>query len=106
MPGLMRVVEHHRFGHYFEGNLNTPDDFAGKPSPDMVYGAAKRAMQELESTVVIGDTVFDIEMAKNANVKAVGVSYGNHSVERLREAGADVIIDHFAELPDALAKIS
>ena len=63
-------------------------------------------MQDLEDTVVIGDTVFDILMAQNAGVASVGVSYGNHSADRLIDAGADVIIDDFADLPEALATIS
>ena len=106
LPGLTRVLDHHSFGHFFAGNLNTPTHYAGKPSPEMLIGAMEKSMQDLEDTVVIGDTVFDILMAQNAGVASVGVSYGNHSADRLIDAGADVIIDDFADLPAALATIS
>ena len=106
LPGLTRVLDHHSFGHFFAGNLNTPTHYAGKPSPEMLIGAMEKSMQDLEDTVVIGDTVFDILMAQNAGVASVGVSYGNHSADRLIDAGADVIIDDFADLPEALVTIS
>ena len=35
--------------------------------------------------VMIGDTTYDLEMAKAAGVKAIGVSWGHHPVERLKE---------------------
>ena len=61
---------------------------------------------EARDTVVIGDTSFDMEMARNAGAFAVGVTYGNHSEERLRQAGAHLLIDSFAELPAALKALS
>lgn len=106
LPGLQRVIEHHNLASYFDGNLNTPTHYSGKPSPEMLIGAAEKSMQALEDCVVVGDTVFDIQMAQNAEVKSIGVSYGNHAADRLLAAGADAVIDHFAELPAALATIS
>ena len=47
-----------------------------------------------------------MEMARNAGAFAVGVTYGNHSEERLRQAGAHLLIDSFAELPAALKALS
>ena len=35
--------------------------------------------------VMVGDTTYDLEMAHAAGVKAIGVSWGHHSVERLRK---------------------
>lgn len=51
-----------------------------------------------EDCIVVGDTHFDILMAHNAGVKAVGVTYGNGSREKLEAARADFIIDDFSEL--------
>ena len=56
-----------------------------------------------ENTVVIGDTVFDMAMAKNAKASAIGVSWGYHPVADLHEAGAASVIDEFAALDSALA---
>lgn len=53
-----------------------------------------------EDCIVVGDTHFDILMAHNAGVKAVGVTYGNGSREKLEAAGAEFIIDDFSKLLD------
>jgi phosphoglycolate phosphatase len=47
---------------------------------------------------MIGDTTYDIEMAANAGIKSVGVSYGVHSSQQLTDAGAERVIDRFDEL--------
>ena len=48
--------------------------------------------------VVVGDTHFDILMGRNAGCTTVGVTYGNGTRESLKEAGADIIVDSFAEI--------
>jgi phosphoglycolate phosphatase len=50
------------------------------------------------STLMIGDTVFDMEMARNAKVRPVGVSWGYHEADELRAAGAAAVIDRYEEL--------
>ena len=47
---------------------------------------------------MIGDTTFDMTMAKAAGVRAVGVDWGYHETAALAAAGADTIISDFAEL--------
>ena len=51
-----------------------------------------------QETVVVGDTWFDIAMAKNAHVKAIGVTYGVGSEDSLRQAGAFKIINNISQL--------
>ena len=51
---------------------------------------------------MIGDTTFDMSMARAAGVRAIGVSWGYHPVDDLRRAGAEVIVDTFAELEQLL----
>ena len=54
-------------------------------------------------TLMIGDSSFDMEMARAARVGAIGVSWGFQPVSRLREAGADLIVDSYAALEPVLA---
>ena len=54
-------------------------------------------------TVMIGDTTFDMEMAANAGVRALGVAWGYHGVDALRAAGADMIVDRFTDIPIVVA---
>ncbi len=54
------------------------------------------------STVMIGDTTYDIETARNAGVEAIGVARGAHEPEALRAAGARTVLARFDELPSSL----
>jgi phosphoglycolate phosphatase len=49
-------------------------------------------------TVVVGDTAFDMEMARAAGARAIGVAWGYHPREALREAGAFAVIEDFPAL--------
>ena len=68
----------------------------------MLLRAMDETGVEAAQTVMVGDTVFDIEMAANAGVPAVGVSWGYHAAAELEEAGAALVIDHFAALAAAV----
>jgi phosphoglycolate phosphatase len=57
---------------------------------------------EPADTVMIGDTSFDMMMARAAGATPIGVSWGYHPVAAVREAGADVIVDSYPELERVL----
>lgn len=78
--------------------LQTADRAAGKPAPDMVLRAAAETGIEVADTVIVGDTVFDVLMARRAGAAAIGVAWGYHPVEALTRAGAASIAGSFAEL--------
>ena len=102
--GLLATLDRHGLNDRFV-TLQTADDGPGKPHPDMI----ERAMIEVGAvparTAVVGDTTFDIEMARNAGAKAVGVAWGYHEVGALMEAGAHRILDSFADLPAVIATL-
>lgn len=86
--------------------LQTNDVVAiGKPAPDMVLQAMAETGAVPASTIVVGDTTYDMEMARNAGVAAIGVAWGYHEEEVLRAAGASRIINSFAELPDVVGEV-
>ena len=51
-----------------------------------------------EETLVVGDTVYDIQMGQRAGIKTCGVTYGNGTREQMISAKADYIIDEFPQL--------
>ena len=57
-------------------------------------------------TLLVGDTVFDMEMARSAGTPALGVAWGYHAVADLQAAGAQRILQRFAELPTVLEELS
>jgi phosphoglycolate phosphatase len=102
--GLIAVLERHGIVDRFI-TLQTSDLAPGKPSPDMLLRAMADAGAGRDDTLMIGDTTFDILMARNAGVRAIGVGWGYHPAEELHAAGADALIASFAELPDAVHRL-
>ena len=82
--------------------LQTADQGLGKPAPDMLRRAMAEAGVEAGATVMIGDTSFDMAMAKAARVAALGVTWGYHLEHELVAAGAARAIATFDELPRAV----
>ncbi len=78
---------------------------AGKPAPDMVLQAMAETGASPASTIVVGDTSYDMEMARNAGVAAIGVAWGYHEISLLRAAGAARIINTFSELPEVVSEL-
>ena len=95
--GLLSTLENHGLSDYFL-TLNTADDGPGKPHPSMLHNAMKDVGVSPDQTWMIGDTTFDMEMARTAEVKAVGVSWGYHERAVLQQAGAHHILDHISDL--------
>lgn len=70
-----------------------------KPAPDMVLHLCGELGLEPADALVVGDTVYDLEMAANAKARAVAVSTGAHSAEQLQAAGCLAVLNSLAELP-------
>lgn len=86
--------------------VQTADTHPSKPHPSMIEAAMQETGASAEQTVMIGDTTFDMAMARNAGVAAIGVSWGYHPVGALRDAGAGVIVDDAAGLLAELTRQS
>jgi len=99
--GLERTLREHGLGGHFI-ILKTADDGPGKPHPAILLDAIAEAGASPQTAVMIGDTVFDIAMARSAGAYAVGVGWGYHEPGELSSAGAHAILDHFHELPPTL----
>lgn len=97
--GVDHVFRQHDLGRYF-ATAQTADDHPSKPHPSML----DRALAETGALrgIMVGDTEFDMAMAKAAGFGALAVAWGYHPRDRLRAAGADVVIEDFAELDAAL----
>ncbi len=95
--GTDRVLRAHNILSLFT-SVHTPDTNRSKPDPDMVHSAIAIANSGLQSTLMIGDTVNDINMAVAAGVKSIGVNWGYHTSDELIKAGADVLVDDFSQM--------
>lgn len=78
--------------------LQTADRHPSKPHPAMLEAALAEALALPEHSAMIGDSSYDMEMARAAGVRAIGVGWGYHSVEELMDAGAHCVAATPAEL--------
>jgi phosphoglycolate phosphatase len=85
--------------------IQTADGHPSKPHPSMIRTAIQETGATAASTVMIGDTTFDIEMAKNAEVAGIGVAWGYHPVDRLKFAGAHTIVHAYTDLIPAIDRL-
>ena len=104
LNGVHRLTQLHGIAGHFV-TLQTPDHNPSKPHPGMMLRAMAETGAEPGDTVIIGDTTFDIEMGKAAGTKAIGVTWGHHDPNELLAAGADVLVDTYADLPLAIKKV-
>ena len=102
--GVRLVLGHHRLLDHFI-TIKTADDAPSKPDPGMVLAAMRDAGVDAKNTIVVGDTVYDIAMARAAGASGVGVTWGYHPRAALEGAGALAVIDRFANLVPALQRI-
>ena len=100
--GLDALIEAHGLERYFV-TRQVVDHHPSKPHPSMIDTARAETGVKATSTVMIGDTSFDMEMAKSAGVAGVGVTWGYHHRSALRDATC--VIETFGQLPDVLACI-
>ena len=89
-----------QLGEYIQYILGVEDVKDAKPRPGPVLKTLKDFGRLPEECIVVGDTKYDIQMAHNAGVKAVGVTYGNGSRKEMEEENTEWIIDDFAEMID------
>ncbi len=79
--GLNLALEHCALGKYFHAT-RTVDECFSKPHPQMLDELMDDLVMMPERTLMIGDTTYDLQMAQNAGVRAVGVSYGAQTAEQ------------------------
>jgi HAD superfamily hydrolase (TIGR01509 family) len=86
-----------------EAWTSSEDVGSTKPAPDLLQVALEKLGAPLDApSVVVGDSVFDVEAAKNAGMPAIVVRSGGFGDDELRDAGAVGIYDTPADLTAAL----
>ena len=81
----------------FDGS-RTADQTQGKPNPQMLFELMREFGVDASRTLMVGDTTHDLQMALNAGVNSVGVSYGAHEADFLETCKPLAIVHSVAEL--------
>lgn len=95
--GVAHLIGKYGWQGLFE-TIQTADDWPSKPAPDMVQAALAETGLEAADAAMIGDTSFDMMMARAAGVRAIGVGWGYHSLAALESSGAQVTVADFPTL--------
>jgi phosphoglycolate phosphatase len=99
--GLLHCLEAHGIRDRFV-TLQTADRHPSKPHPSMVHEAMADAGASPETTVMIGDTSFDMAMGVAAGARSLGVDWGYHDPQDLHTAGAYAVAGHPDQLKDLM----
>jgi phosphoglycolate phosphatase len=99
--GLKHCLELHDIHGRFI-SLQTADRHPSKPHPSMVLQAIADAGAAPETTIVIGDTSFDMAMAVAAGVRGIGVDWGYHHADELIAAGAIAVAEEPLDILDLM----
>jgi len=95
--GLDRVWASSGLGDSFDAS-RCADETHSKPHPAMVTELLTELGVAPERALVVGDTSFDLQMARDAGVDRVAVSYGAHPVDRLMNFHPLAVIDALPQL--------
>lgn len=101
--GLDRSLSHHAPLQPLFELTRCADETADKPHPRMLEEILAETGVPAERALMIGDTEYDVAMARSLGMPALGVSCGVHDAGRLRQAGAQAVIDYVGALPGWLA---
>lgn len=97
--GLDRVMQETGLGHLFE-ITRCADETRSKPHPLMLEEILAHTDVSVDAAIMIGDTDYDLNMATNAGMDALAVTYGAHQLSRLAQAQPTHKVDSFVEFID------
>lgn len=95
--GVLHLFDSYGWHDHFV-TVQTADRAPSKPHPGMILQAMGETGVDAADVVMIGDTSYDMQMAKAAGVAGIGVTWGYHTASVLRETGADHLVDDYTAL--------
>ncbi|WP_017905767.1 HAD-IA family hydrolase [Pseudomonas asplenii] len=95
--GLDRVLRAHGWLDYFD-ITRAADETASKPHPLMLEEILAHCGVPASQALMVGDSAFDLQMARNAGMDSVAVGYGALSLDELQVFEPRLAIDSFPEL--------
>lgn len=96
--GLARDLAAHGIESLF-AETRSADDAPSKPHPQMLLDIMASLGMAAGETLMVGDTAYDLEMARNAGVARLGVGCGMHAADALLEFDPLAVLDTLAGLP-------
>ncbi|MAD58384.1 MAG: HAD family hydrolase [Porticoccus sp.] len=95
--GLNRALLAHKLNKFFDAS-RCSDETKSKPNPLMLNEILEELNILPKNAIMIGDTSYDLQMALNANMPSIGVSYGAHKSECLKKYDPLICIKKIEEI--------
>lgn len=102
--GVDRLLEKEGWVDRF-ATVQTADDHPSKPHPSMIEKAMAETGATAADTIMIGDTTYDMDMARAAGVLAIGVTWGYHHADELKKSEPHRIISEYDDLLPAIEQL-
>ncbi len=99
----MRGLEKMGLENYVEFVVGADDSAEHKPKPGPLLLAASRMGLSTHDCAYVGDSPYDMQASRSAEMFAIGALWGMFEKETLLDAGAEVLLSHISELPGVFA---
>ena len=96
---LLKKMDIAQYFTYMTSVESTPNH---KPAPDLALLLLDMFGVSGDDTLIVGDTIYDLQMGKNAGCHICGVTFGNHTAEQLLSESPDFLVDSFSALTGIL----
>ena len=96
---LLRNMDIAKYFTYMTSVESTPNH---KPAPDLALILLDQFKVKGNETLVVGDTIYDLQMAQAAGCRSCGVTFGNHTAAQLRSQSPDYLLSTFSALKSIL----
>ncbi len=93
-----KIIDYFGLRKYFSIVTGRRKDLPIKPAPEPLHFICNELRVEERNTIMVGDSELDIYCGKNAGAYSCGVTYGYRSLEELKSAGPDFMIDEINDL--------
>ncbi|MGE4320291.1 MAG: HAD family hydrolase [Acholeplasmataceae bacterium] len=102
---LVEALNKDVFDSIFDVAIGQTEGIPIKPEPDMLFKAIKLLKTHIDQSIFIGDSDTDMQTAKNADIKSIGVTWGFRDKEVLIQEGAQFIISSPFEMIDIVERL-
>lgn len=95
--GLDRVLDQLQLHDFFDAT-RCADETRSKPHPQMLHELLTELKLTTERAVMVGDTEYDLAMARSAGIQCIAVDYGAHAIDRLLAYEPELVLSEFSQL--------
>jgi phosphoglycolate phosphatase len=100
--GADRGARDHGFLPFMGAVVGMDGSRRGKPHPDILLSALAGVDAAPTDAIMVGDTTFDLDMARGIGVPAIAVTWGVHGIHKLQASRPDAVVHSVDELAAAI----